>query len=197
MNYSESESEECALFGNGLEEGVEICESRVNSTALIIPTPSSIHQLCHADDIQSPSESKTSASAVDLTSTLHVISDGSVTVVQPPAQTSHHEEDSVPLAGHKFPISSSAKGDESRPVHLNVPRNPSPHEIHSGPAVHTKVVPMVTIPFHMGPTQTNVATTMHMSSVQRATTSGAVGETHTHRVMDAHQEVCANTPIVS
>ena len=153
------------VFADGLEDGVEISESRVNLIASEEPIPSD--DLCHiatdnrksdiaTDDGESLSNREMSDLTVHHSPTPHVFSDGSLSTPapQPSSPISCHSKES------NMPVGS---------VHSVMPRNASLRKDNSSPAVKTevvpavktKVVPAVTIPFQMRPPPATVVTTTH------------------------------------
>lgn len=149
------------VFADGLEEGVEVSESRVNLIPSEEPTPSSTDDMCHiatnnrethvtADDEESLSDRDMSDLSVHPSPTPRVFSDGSTCTPapQPPSSIScHSKEINIPVGSvHSIvPRSASLQKDDSSPA----------AKTEVVPAVKTKVVPAVTIPFQMRPPPTS------------------------------------------
>lgn len=165
---TKSESEVFTMFADELEEGVEISESRVNLTASGELTPSPVHDTV-TDGRSSPdrkdkeslpdgkiSSLKMSDSSDHPSSAPHVISDPSIcTAKQPLPPISCYKESSIPVD----------------PVHAS-----SLQKDDTNPAVKTKLVPAVTIPFQMSPTPATITTTHTVQgTTSRATDTQQVG----------------------
>lgn len=154
------------VFADGLEEGVQISDSRVNLIASEEPTPSSMDDLCHiatddrethiaTDDEESLSKRDMSDLSVHLSPTPHVFSDNSISTPVP--------QPSSPISCHSKEINMPVGS-----VHSIMPRNASQQKDDSSPAaktemvaVKTKLVPAVTIPFQMRPPPATVVTSTH------------------------------------
>lgn len=165
---SSMKSEVFTMFADGLEEGVEISESRSRVTLIASeePPPSPMHDMCHiatddrehhiaTDDGESLLYREMSDSSVHSSPTPHAFSDGNLCTPAPQSSS---------------PISCHSK-DPTRPVHSeNAPLqedDSSPAvKTEVVPAVKTKVVPAVTIPFQMKPTPATVVTTTHTDKQQ-------------------------------